>query len=56
MSADAIADVLTTYARAFGPGPRDLCRTLAELARSGQTPLERIQLALGHQNAQTTQW
>jgi integrase len=57
MSADAIADVVTTYARPFGwnLAPHDLRRTFAKLARSGQAPLEQIQLALGHQNIQTTQ-
>jgi integrase len=33
----------------------DLRRTFVKLARSGQAPLEQIQLALGHQNIQTTQ-
>ena len=57
MSADAIADVVTTYARPLGwnLAPHDLRRTFAKLARSGQAPLEQIQLALGHQNIQTTQ-
>lgn len=35
--------------------PHDLRRTFAKLARSGQAPLEQIQLALGYQNIQTTQ-
>jgi integrase/recombinase XerD len=57
MSADAIADVVMTYARPLGwdLAPHDLRRTFAKLARSGQAPLEQIQLALGHQNIQTTQ-
>jgi integrase/recombinase XerD len=57
MSADAIADVVSTYARPLGwdLAPHDLRRTFAKLARSGQAPLEQIQLALGHQNIQTTQ-
>ncbi|MDQ6670611.1 MAG: tyrosine-type recombinase/integrase [Chloroflexota bacterium] len=57
MSADAIADVVTTYARPFAwdLAPHDLRRTFAKLARNGQAPLEQIQLALGHQNIQTTQ-
>jgi integrase len=57
MSADAIADVVATYARPLGwdLSPHDLRRTFAKLARSGQAPLEQIQLALGHQNIQTTQ-
>jgi integrase len=57
MSADAIADVVTTYARPLGweLAPHDLRRTFAKLARSGQAPLEQIQLALGHQSIQTTQ-
>jgi hypothetical protein len=56
-SADAIADVVTTYARPLGwnLAPHDLRRTFAKLARSGQAPLEQIQLALGQQNIQTTQ-
>jgi hypothetical protein len=42
MSADAIADVVTTYARPRGwdLAPRDLRRTFAKLARSGQAALE----------------
>jgi integrase len=57
MSADAIADVVTTYARPLGwdLAPHDLRRTFAKLARGGQAPLEQIQLALGHQSIQTTQ-
>jgi integrase len=57
MSADAIADAVTTYARPLGwtVAPHDLRRTFAKLARSGQAPLEQIQLALGLQNIQTTQ-
>ena len=56
-SADAIADVVATYARPLGwdLSPHDLRRTFAKLARGGQAPLEQIQLALGHQNIQTTQ-
>jgi integrase len=57
MSADAIADVVDAYARPRGwdLAPHDLRRTFAKLARSGQAPLEQIQLALGHQSIQTTQ-
>jgi hypothetical protein len=57
MSADAIADVVSIYARALGwsLAPHDLRRTFAKLARAGQAPLEQIQLALGHQSIQTTQ-
>jgi integrase len=57
MSADAIADVVATYARPLGwdLAPHDLRRTFAKLARTGQAPLEQIQLALGHQSIQTTQ-
>lgn len=57
MSADAIADVVATYARQLGwdVSPHDLRRTFAKLARAGHAPLEQIQLALGHQSIQTTQ-
>jgi integrase len=57
MSADAIADIVANYARPLGwdVAPHDLRRTFAKLARGGQAPLEQIQLALGHQNIQTTQ-
>jgi integrase len=57
MSTHAIADVVGTYARQLGwdLAPHDLRRTFAKLARSGQAPLEQIQLALGHQSIQTTQ-
>jgi integrase len=52
MSADAIADVVSTHARQLGwqLALHDLRRTFAKLARSGQVPLEQIQLALGHQS------
>src|SRR5205085_3337165 len=57
MSADAIADVVERYSAplAWKIAPHDLRRTFAKLARSGQAPLEQIQLALGHQSIQTTQ-
>ena len=57
ISADAVADVLEAYSRRLGwdLSPHDLRRTFAKLARSGRAPLEQIQLALGHQNIQTTQ-
>lgn len=56
MSADAIADVVATYALTrWDLAPHDLRRTFAKLARSGQAPLEQIQLALGHRSIQTTQ-
>ena len=57
MSADAIADVVATYAGPLGwdLAPHDLRRTFAKLARGGHAPLEQIQLALGHQSIQTTQ-
>jgi integrase len=57
MSADAIADVVTTYARSLGwdLAPHDLRRTSATLACGGRAPLEPIQLALGHRSIQTTQ-
>src|SRR6266566_1421032 len=47
MSADAIADVVTTNARQHGwdLAPHDLRRTFAKLARSGQAPLEQL---VGH--------
>lgn len=56
MSADAIADVVSAHADSPGwdVAPHDLRRTFAKLARSGQAPLEQIQLALGHQSIQTT--
>ena len=42
MSADAIADVVATYARPLGwdLAPHDLRRTFAKLARSGLAPLD----------------
>jgi len=56
MPTDAIADVVTTYAgpRGWDLAPHDLRRTFAKLARSGQAPVEQIQLPVGHQNIQTT--
>jgi integrase len=55
--ADAIADVVSMYARSFvwDMSPHDLPRTFAKLARNGQAPHKQIQLALGHQSIQTTQ-
>jgi integrase len=35
--------------------PHDLRRTFAKLARNGVTPLEQIQLSLGHQSIATTE-
>jgi site-specific recombinase XerD len=57
LSADAIADVVTTYAGPLrlGVAAHDCRTTFAKLALKGGARLEQIQLSLGHQSIQTIQ-
>jgi site-specific recombinase XerD len=57
MTAQAIFDVVKTYAGQIGVEvrPHDLRRTFAKLAHKGNSPLEQIQLSLGHSSVQTTE-
>lgn len=57
MTAQALRDIVTSYAEALGLGniaPHDLRRTFAKLARRGGADLEQIQLSLGHASVTTT--
>lgn len=57
MTAQAIFDVVKTYAQQIGAEvrPHDLRRTFAKLAHKGNSPIEQIQLSLGHSSVQTTE-
>lgn len=57
MTAQAIFDVVKTYALEIGVDvrPHDLRRTFAKLAHKGNSPIEQIQLSLGHSSVQTTE-
>jgi integrase len=57
MTAQAIFDVVKTYAQQIGVEvrPHDLRRTFAKLAHKGNSPIEQIQLSLGHSSVQTTE-
>lgn len=57
MTAQAIFDVVKTYAGQIGVDvrPHDLRRTFAKLAHKGNSPIEQIQLSLGHSSVQTTE-
>jgi site-specific recombinase XerD len=57
MTAQAIFDVVKTYAQQVGVEvrPHDLRRTFAKLAHKGNSPIEQIQLSLGHSSVQTTE-
>jgi len=39
----------------FGIAPHELRRTLAKLAHKGGSPIDQIQLSLGHDSIQTTE-
>ena len=54
----AIRDIVVVYAeklKAQGIAPHDLRRTFAKLAHKGGSPINRIQLSLGHDSIQTTE-
>jgi len=57
LSTQAIADVVTDYARPLGiaVAPHDCRRTFAKLALKGGARLEQIQLSLGHASIRTTE-
>lgn len=57
MTAQAIFDVVKTYAAQIGVAvrPHDLRRSFAKLAHKGNSPIEQIQLSLGHSSVQTTE-
>ena len=57
MTAQAIRDVVTEYAGKMDltVAPHDLRRTFAKLAHKGGSPVDQIQLSLGHASMQTTE-
>lgn len=57
MTAQAIFNMVKEYAQQIGVNlaPHDLRRTFAKLAHKGNSPLEQIQLSLGHSSVQTTE-
>lgn len=57
MSAQAVYNTVSAYAEQLGISihPHDLRRTFAKLAHKGKSPLEQIQLSLGHTSVQTTE-
>ena len=58
ITAQAFFEAVIGYARKAGLGkitPHDLRRTFAKLARLGRSPLEQIQISLGHVSIQTTE-
>ncbi len=57
MTAQAIYNMAKDYAGRIGVNlaPHDLRRTFAKLAHKGSSPLEQIQLSLGHSSVQTTE-
>jgi integrase len=57
LSAQAVYLIVRGYAEQIGArvAPHDLRRTFARLAHNGRSPLEQIQLSLGHESIQTTE-
>ena len=57
MTAQSIFEVVERYSVTMGMAiaPHDLRRTFAKLAHRGQSPVEQIQLSLGHASLQTTE-
>ena len=58
VSSQAVFETVIRCARLAGLGkvtPHDLRRTFAKLAHQGRTPLEQIQISLGHASIQTTE-
>ena len=54
----AIRDIVAGYALKLenqGSAPHDLRRTFAKLAHKGGSPIDQIQLSLGHDSIQTTE-
>jgi len=52
-----VFEIVTSYAKTLklGVGPHDLRRSFARLAHRGQSPIEQIQLSLGHASVVTTE-
>jgi site-specific recombinase XerD len=57
LTAQAVYLIVGRYADQIGVrvAPHDLRRTFARLAHNGRSPLEQIQLSLGHESIQTTE-
>ena len=58
ITAQAIYDVVINYAEKLEKGgiaPHDLRRSFAKLAHKGGSPIDQIQLSLGHDSIQTTE-
>jgi site-specific recombinase XerD len=58
MTEQAVYNLVTQYAASLGfpnLAPHDLRRTFAKLAHKGGSPLDQIQLSLGHGSIQTTE-
>jgi site-specific recombinase XerD len=57
MTPQAVRNVVVEYAAALGiaVAPHDLRRTFAKLAHKGGSPVDQIQLSLGHTSMQTTE-
>lgn len=58
MTEQAIYNIVAGYAeKPEKPGiaPHDLRRTFAKLAHKGDSPIDQIQLSLGHDSIQTTE-
>ena len=57
LSAQAVFTIVRSYAKQLGveARPHDLRRTFAQLAHAGHSPLEQIQLSLGHASVVTTE-
>lgn len=57
MTAQAVRDTVADYAQQVGVNvaPHDLRRTFAKLAHKGGSPIDQIQLSLGHSSIQTTE-
>lgn len=57
MTPQAIRNVVSAYAKGLGMtiAPHDLRRTFARLAHKGGSPVDQIQLSLGHSSMQTTE-
>jgi integrase len=57
LSSQAVFLIVKSYAKKLGisASPHDLRRTFAKLAHVGRSPLEQIQLSLGHASVVTTE-
>jgi site-specific recombinase XerD len=58
MTEQAIYNIVVSYAQKLekqGIAPHDLRRTFAKLAHKGGSPIDQIQLSLGHDSIQTTE-